>query len=120
MTHADQQSDTRGHNVHSTLLEHTPDTLAALFASWDEPGFRAKQVLEWVYRRDVDDYERMTNLSKSLRTRLTGVAGADQTCFNCTFYKEEAGQPGLGGCALFANKLVEGKGWCISWVPIPA
>ena len=71
MKHTDRQSGTTEHTVHNTLLDHTPDALAALFASWDEPGFRAKQVLDWVYRRDVDEYERMTNLSKSLRMRLT-------------------------------------------------
>ena len=59
------------HDSRATLLDHTPDTLAAIFASWGEPGFRAKQVLEWVYQRNVDDYGRMTNLSKSLRERLS-------------------------------------------------
>ena len=71
MTQTEQRSDLERGDSRATLLDHTPDTLAALFASWDEPGFRAKQVLEWVYQRDVDDYERMTNLSKSIRTRLT-------------------------------------------------
>ena len=71
MRHTEQRNDTAGHALCHTLLEHTPETLAERFASWDEPGFRAKQVLEWVYQRNVDDYERMTNLSKSLRKRLT-------------------------------------------------
>ena len=79
---------------------------AAEKVSMDDPAVVALKYVE-----DATTAERADKM---------GVAGADQTCFNCTFYKEEAGQPGLGGCALFANKLVEGKGWCISWVPIPA
>ncbi|MCH8149119.1 MAG: 23S rRNA (adenine(2503)-C(2))-methyltransferase RlmN [Planctomycetes bacterium] len=71
MTHTEQRNGNEPHNVHNTLLDQTPDTLTTLCASWNEPGFRAKQLLEWVYQRNVDDYERMTNLSKSLRTRLT-------------------------------------------------
>ncbi len=70
MSKTEPSNEIHARQADHTLLDHTPDTLVALFASWGEPGFRAKQVLEWVYQRDVDDYERMTNLSKSLRTRL--------------------------------------------------
>jgi len=40
------------------------------FAAMGEPGYRADQVMSWIYRRGVDDFERMTNLGKALRARL--------------------------------------------------
>ena len=46
-----------------------PD-LEALFASWGEPRFRAKQVYEWLWVRGVLDWESMTNVSKALRAKL--------------------------------------------------
>ncbi|MBK9338038.1 MAG: 23S rRNA (adenine(2503)-C(2))-methyltransferase RlmN [Lewinellaceae bacterium] len=46
-----------------------PD-LEVLFASWNEPRFRAKQLYEWLWAKSVTDWETMTNLSKDLRNRL--------------------------------------------------
>ncbi len=45
--------------------------LEALFASWGEPRFRAKQVYQWVFQKGARSIDAMTNLSKALRTRLT-------------------------------------------------
>ena len=36
----------------------------------DEPRFRAKQIWQWLWQKDVDSFDRMTNLSKSLRSLL--------------------------------------------------
>lgn len=36
------------------------------------PGYRARQVYDWVYRRGVADFEAMTSLPKTLRGRLSG------------------------------------------------
>jgi 23S rRNA (adenine2503-C2)-methyltransferase len=46
-----------------------PD-LEVIFASWNEPRFRAKQLYEWLWAKSVTDWETMTNLSKDLRNRL--------------------------------------------------
>ena len=46
-----------------------PD-LEVLFASWNEPRFRAKQLYEWLWAKSATNLEAMTNLSKDLRTRL--------------------------------------------------
>jgi 23S rRNA (adenine2503-C2)-methyltransferase len=37
---------------------------------WGEPGYRAKQILEWVYQKGADSFAAMTDLPKSLRQRL--------------------------------------------------
>ncbi len=36
-----------------------------------EKPFHARQVIRWIYRRGVDQFDQMTDLSKSLRERLT-------------------------------------------------
>ena len=54
------------------LLESDPPTLTEYFKSIGEAGFRANQILEWVYQRGATSFEHMTNLSKPLRERLAG------------------------------------------------
>jgi len=44
--------------------------LELLFASWNEPRFRAKQLYEWLWAKSATDWETMSNLPKDLRTRL--------------------------------------------------
>jgi 23S rRNA (adenine2503-C2)-methyltransferase len=45
-------------------------SLRAAFADMGEKPFRADQVMQWIYRRGVDDFEQMSNLSKGLRQTL--------------------------------------------------
>jgi 23S rRNA (adenine2503-C2)-methyltransferase len=52
------------------LYELTPDELAALMQAWGEPGYRARQIWEWLYEKRVSASEQMTNLPKVLRNRL--------------------------------------------------
>jgi len=52
------------------LFDLTPDLLRERLASWDEPSFRAAQILRWVYQDGAGSYEEMSNLPKPLRTRL--------------------------------------------------
>jgi len=54
------------------LTSFRPEDLEQLFVEWGEPKFRARQVLDWVYRKRVTRFEEMTNLGLSLRERLMG------------------------------------------------
>ena len=54
----------------TNLLGLSQDDLEQFFAARDEKPFRARQIMQWIYQRDVDDFDEMTDLSKSLRTRL--------------------------------------------------
>lgn len=54
--------------------------------------------------------------STAVRTDKMGVAGSEQICGNCRFYKDSE-TPDWGGCALFQNRLVAKQGWCTGWVP---
>lgn len=56
------------------LFDFDQDGLREFFASLGEKPFRAEQIMKWVYHQQVTDFEQMTNLSKSLRTQLSGVA----------------------------------------------
>ncbi|MEM6553201.1 MAG: 23S rRNA (adenine(2503)-C(2))-methyltransferase RlmN [Planctomycetota bacterium] len=73
------------------FFDQTPDTLADLLAGWGMPRFRAKQVLDWVYRKGVADPQAMTNLSQRDRdtlaqnmTFLTGRVIRQQTATDTT------------------------------------
>lgn len=52
------------------LLGMPQGKLEALFADFGEKPYRARQVLQWMYQRGVTDFAAMTDLSKSLRTKL--------------------------------------------------
>jgi len=53
--------------------------LEALFRELGEPAYRAAQVFRLVWREGVTDPERMTTLSKALRTRLAAAVRPDAT-----------------------------------------
>ena len=48
--------------------------LSTYFASIGEKPFRAQQVLQWIHHHGVSDFQAMSNLSKSLRDKLSEVA----------------------------------------------
>jgi 23S rRNA (adenine2503-C2)-methyltransferase len=48
-----------------------------------EQRFRAKQILDWVYRKHVTDFDAMSNLSKELRTWLSAGATICTSSLSC-------------------------------------
>lgn len=46
------------------------DQLQSYLKSIGEPGFRARQIFEWIYKKGACSFEDMTDLSKDLRFRL--------------------------------------------------
>lgn len=56
------------------LLGLSEAKLIAFFATLGEPKFRAVQVLKWIHQLGADNFEDMTNVSKSLRAKLDAVA----------------------------------------------
>lgn len=52
------------------LTGETLDSLTEKLRARGEPAFRAKQILEWLYKKRVRSWDEMTNLSKPLRTWL--------------------------------------------------
>jgi len=58
----------------TNLLGLSQDGLEQFFSARDEKPFRARQVLQWIYQRGIDDFDEMTDLSKSLRALLNKEA----------------------------------------------
>lgn len=56
------------------LLDRLPSEIALLPALQGEPPYRGVQVFQWIHQSRVADFDRMTNLSKSLRERLARSA----------------------------------------------
>ena len=58
----------------TNLLDFDAQGLAAFFAEHDEKPFRARQVLRWMHRFGQRDFAAMTDIAKSLRTKLETLA----------------------------------------------
>jgi 23S rRNA (adenine2503-C2)-methyltransferase len=58
----------------ANLLDFDAAGMAAFFAAIGEKPFRARQVLRWVHRMGESEFERMSDLAKSLRQRLAESA----------------------------------------------
>jgi len=53
------------------LLDFDRKGMQAFFVEIGEKPFRATQLIKWIYQEGEHDFDRMTNLSKSLRAYLT-------------------------------------------------
>ncbi len=58
----------------ANLLEFDLDGLAAFCGQLGEKPFRAKQLFRWIHQNGVANFDEMTDLAKSLRDKLKGVA----------------------------------------------
>lgn len=56
--------------VRPNLVGMSLPKLEALFVELDEKPFRARQLMKWIHQRGVLDLDKMTDLSKSLRSKL--------------------------------------------------
>ena len=55
------------------LLGMPRKKMEAFFAEMGEKPFRAKQVMQWIHQYGVSNFDEMTNISKSLRTKLKEI-----------------------------------------------
>ena len=53
------------------VYDLSPDALASLLAAWEQPSYRANQILHWLYKELVTDFSQMTNLPLDLRNKLS-------------------------------------------------
>ena len=58
----------------ANLLGLTRSELEAFVANMGEKPFRARQLMKWLYKRHVADFEQMTDLAKNFRQRLAEIA----------------------------------------------
>lgn len=57
-----------------SIFAYSLDELPLLLKYLGEPSFRAKQLIEWLYKRFANSYDEMLNLPKSLREKLQAFA----------------------------------------------
>jgi 23S rRNA (adenine2503-C2)-methyltransferase len=55
-------------SIHSLLL----DEIETYFAAHNEKPYRAKQIVDWLYKRRVGSFDEMSDLPQALRDRLNG------------------------------------------------
>jgi len=56
--------------VKKAIYDFSFDELSALLSVWGLPGYRARQLWEWLYVRKATDFAQMTSLPANLRARL--------------------------------------------------
>lgn len=56
------------------LLGYDLQHMQAFFTAIGEQPFRAVQVMKWIHQYGIDDFAEMTNVSKTLKARLSEVA----------------------------------------------
>jgi len=62
------------HIEKTNLLGMNQQELEAFFSDLGEKRFRASQVMKWIHQLNVDDFQQMTNISKSMQEKLQQIA----------------------------------------------
>ncbi len=93
-------------NMKKDLRKLTQEQLGEWLKSAGEPAFRAKQIREWLWMKGVTSIEEMTNLSKSLRDKLSEEFGIR----NVKVHTSQVSADGTikSGFRLYDGHLVEG------------
>lgn len=79
------------------------EEMTQLVMQMGEKGFRAKQVYEWIHRKQVDSFEQMTNLSKDFRQRL------EESCYITALKLEQVQISKLDGTRKYLFSLEDGN-----------
>lgn len=87
--------------IKTDLKNFSQDQLVSYVQSLGQPGFRGKQIMSWLYRPEVTDFEQMTDLAKSFRKVLAEHATISR--FDKPLIEHSA-----DGCAKFGFRLHDG------------
>ncbi|MBR5407037.1 MAG: 23S rRNA (adenine(2503)-C(2))-methyltransferase RlmN [Lachnospiraceae bacterium] len=79
------------------------DELTALVTGLNEKKFRASQIFDWLHKKQVDSFDDMTNIPKSLREALAGE------CCISTAGIERVQESALDGTRKYLFKLRDGN-----------
>lgn len=58
------------HNSVIDMRKLSRDDIQALMEELDQPSFRTKQLIEWLFEKNAQSFDEMTNLPKALRAEL--------------------------------------------------
>lgn len=84
--------------------------LQALVSQMGEAPYRAGQIMRWIYQRDVEHFDEMTDLSKELRHRLS-------LCCRIERIQVEAEERSADGTRKFLFRLHDGAMIEAVWIP---
>ncbi|MGL5742824.1 MAG: 23S rRNA (adenine(2503)-C(2))-methyltransferase RlmN [Legionella sp.] len=56
------------------LLDYSYQQMRILLSQWGEQTYRAQQIIQWIHQVGITDFAQMTNLSKSLREKLSSLS----------------------------------------------
>jgi len=90
----------------------TLDTLTDTLKGMGHPGFRAKQIYEWIWKKGASDFDSMTNLSKELRLTLSEQ-------FDLRAIVEDQRQNSNDGTIKFRFRLYDGSMIESVLIPVP-
>jgi 23S rRNA (adenine2503-C2)-methyltransferase len=88
-------------NTPLDLKELTLEELTQVVNAWGQPTFRSRQLLKWVYKKGVTDFEEMTDISRAFRQELAQRACLSQV----RLVKDQQSQD---GCRKFLLALEDG------------
>ncbi len=89
-------------NKKTDLRNLTQEEIITYVESLDEPAFRGKQIMGWLYRPDITAFSQMTDLAKSFRARLAEHAYMSS-------FTDPKMQRSEDGCVKFGFKLDDGN-----------
>jgi 23S rRNA (adenine2503-C2)-methyltransferase len=92
------------------LLDFNREGLRSYLAEIGEKPFRAEQLMKWIYQQGMSDFSQMTNLNKSLRTKLSELCEvkAPEIAYH---------QQASDGTIKFALRLEGGQEVETVWIP---
>ncbi len=88
--------------VKTDLRNLTQDELVQYVESLDQPAFRGRQIMSWLYRPGITEFSQMTDLAKVFRACLTENARMYR-------FQDPVIQRSSDGCVKFAFTLEDGK-----------
>ncbi len=56
----------------------TLEEMEEFFVNIGESRYRAKQIYKWIYGKKITDFDKMTDISKNLRSKLKEIAYISQ------------------------------------------
>lgn len=94
----------------TNLLDFNRQGMREFFKSIDEKPFRSDQLMQWIYQYGETDFDKMTNLNKTLRAKLKDkcVIKAPEIAYQ---------QNATDGTIKFALKLEGGQEVETVWIP---
>ncbi|MDC0602437.1 bifunctional tRNA (adenosine(37)-C2)-methyltransferase TrmG/ribosomal RNA large subunit methyltransferase RlmN [Aliiglaciecola sp.] len=94
----------------TNLLDFNRQGMREFFKSIDEKAFRSEQLMQWIYQYGETDFDKMTNLNKTLRAKLKDkcVIKAPEIAYQ---------QNATDGTIKFALKLEGGQEVETVWIP---